>query len=1202
LEYNNNGNANATNTLIQDLLPANTSFVSASDGGSNTLGVISWPAFTLNTGVSDSVTLTVLVDSPLDNGTEIYNIASLESDQTAPVTNHATSSVQSTPLLSLGKGADRSLAEPGEQVVYSLDYGNSGNANATGVTLADWLPANTSFVSATGGGTELDGLVTWPLGSIIAGDNGSVMLTVAVDSPLDNATLLDNIASLESTQTLPTTDNARVVVQSAPVVTLVKTASVSLAQPDDLITYTLTYGNSGNANAANAVLTDAIPANTTFVSATGGGTSSGGIVTWINPLILAGSSGAVTMTVQVDNPLPNGTVIPNLASLVTDQTIAVESSVDVTIESAAFLTLEKTASANVIQPGDLLTYTLNIINTGNANATNVVLTDSAPMHTSFVSATGPYSEAGGVVTWTVAELPVGIPASVTMTVQIDFPVANGTNIVNDATLTSDLTGIITDSIIVNVHSIPILNLDKTADHSVVNAGDLLTYTLSLSNSGNANAIDVVLTDAIPARTTFVSATGGGIESDGTVTWTNAELPVGIPVSVTLTVWVDSPLDNGTSIINHATLDSLETPAVSTRHILNVQSTPVLSLEKTADKTVVNPGDQLTYTLTMTNSGNANASNIILQDTLPPHTTFVSASNGGSEAGGIVTWIMPELQVGIPGAVTLTVQIDSPLPNGTPIYNSATRDSDETAPVSAEHSMAVQSAPVLTLVKTADRTVVNPGEQITYTLTLDNIGNAHATNVILEDTIPDHTTFVSASGSGTEVGGVVTWTVPELLVGNKGSVTLTVELDSPLTNGTPIYNSATLDSDETAPVSAEHSMAVQSAPVLTLVKTADRTVVNPGDQITYTLTLDNAGNTHATNVILEDTIPDHTTFVSASGNGTEASGVVTWSAPLLPVGTKESLTVTVELDSPLPSGTLIYNSASLDSDETAPVSADHSLAVQSAPILVLVKTANKTVVNPGETITYTINFANNGNANASGVALEDNVPANTTFVSATGGGVETGGIVTWIPGSIDAGTEGSVALTVEVNSPLDDGISIYNSVTLESDQVAPVSADHSLAVQSAPVLSINQSADKTIAIPGDQITYTISINNRGNANANNAVLEDTIPAHTVFISATGEGIETDGVVTWNTALLLAGVPLEVTLTVEVDSPLPDNTLILNNATLSSDDASPVSSEHKLVVNSAPVLLFKKTADKTVVSPSDQIVYTLEYNNNGNANAT
>src|SRR5207244_7133118 len=110
-----------------------------------------------------------------------------------------------------------------------------------------------------------------------------------------------------------------------------------------------------------------------------------------------------------------------------------------------------------------------------------------------------------------------------------------------------------------VSSVPILSISKTDAPDPVNAGGSITYTLSYSNTGNANASGVVVTDTIPANTTFVSATAGGTLAAGVVTWNIGALNVGSSSSVQLMVQVASPLANGTLITNATySIDSNET--------------------------------------------------------------------------------------------------------------------------------------------------------------------------------------------------------------------------------------------------------------------------------------------------------------------------------------------------------------------------------------------------------------------------------------------------------------------------------------------------------------------------------------------------------------------------------------------------------------------------------------------------------------------
>src|SRR5207245_9293555 len=100
---------------------------------------------------------------------------------------------------------------------------------------------------------------------------------------------------------------------------------------------------------------------------------------------------------------------------------------------------------------------------------------------------------------------------------------------------------------------------------------------------------------------------------------------------------------------------------------------------------------------------------------------------------------------------------------------------------------VLSDPRFTLTKTDAPDPVAAGANITYTLAYQNVGTNNATGVVLTDAIPANTTFVSASASGSVAGGVVTWNIGNVDAGASGSVTLPVQVNSPLANGQVLNN-------------------------------------------------------------------------------------------------------------------------------------------------------------------------------------------------------------------------------------------------------------------------------------------------------------------------------------------------------------------------------------------------------------------------------
>src|SRR5262245_29642399 len=144
------------------------------------------------------------------------------------------------------------------------------------------------------------------------------------------------------------------------------------------------------------------------------------------------------------------------------------------------------------------------------------------------------------------------------------------------------------------------------------------------------------------------------------------------------------------------------------------------------------------------------------------------------------------------------------------YDQAGNESLRSNEVAAQPA---QVGPVLTIAATDAPDPVAAAGNLTYTLSYSNTGNANATGVVLTDTVPANTTFVSATGGGTLSGAVVTWPIGNLTASASGSVQMVVRVGSPLANGTTIINSTyNIDSNETSPVSgASVTTAVTSAP-------------------------------------------------------------------------------------------------------------------------------------------------------------------------------------------------------------------------------------------------------------------------------------------------------------------------------------------------------------------------------------------------------
>ncbi|HEY2796429.1 MAG TPA: PKD domain-containing protein, partial [Thermoanaerobaculia bacterium] len=302
--------------------------------------------------------------------------------------------------------------------------------------------------------------------------------------------------------------------------------------PSTNLTYTITYGDPGGNDAANVVITDTVPAGTTFVSATGGGVFNAGVVTWDIGTVPAGSAGlTVSFTVLVN--VGSGTVDNVTYQITATNATTVNGAPVSTTVTAPGLTIQKSAPATVLA-GSNLTYTLRYGNTAAVDATGVTITDTLPAGTTFVSASNGGAFNAGSVTWNIGTVPAG-SSGLTVTLTVNVAVVGDT--VDNTTYSIIAPGIPAVAGAPVSTRIVSLNVNKIADPAVP-PGANLTYTILYGNSGSISVGNVVISDPVPAGTTFVSATGGGTLNGGVVTWTFQAVPGGTTgQSVSFTVSV-----------------------------------------------------------------------------------------------------------------------------------------------------------------------------------------------------------------------------------------------------------------------------------------------------------------------------------------------------------------------------------------------------------------------------------------------------------------------------------------------------------------------------------------------------------------------------------------------------------------------------------------------------------------------------------------
>jgi uncharacterized repeat protein (TIGR01451 family) len=293
-----------------------------------------------------------------------------------------------------------------------------------------------------------------------------------------------------------------------------------------------------------------------------------------------------------------------------------------------------------------------------------------------------------------------------------------------------------------------------------------------------------------------------------------------------------------------------------------------------------------------------------------------------------------------------------------------------------------SNPELGITKYPDRNPANynVGEDVVFTIYTQNVGTGTANNVVVTDTIPAGFSVVDAAG-GTVDGNTITWNIGNLLAGGDNTIQLTLRvLDG--YQGQTLTNSVSAGCYQTGIVTNTSSIYVNRA-ALEIFKTTDRNpaTYNVGENVVYTITVDNEGPDAATNVVITDTLPEGLTFVSATNGGIWDANTrtITWNIGNMDNVEQFTATVTASVTGEAAAKTL-ENTATVDADQLSnPLTATASIYVPSAD-LVLTKTVDKATPTVKDTVVFTLIVNNNGPDTAVNVTVNDKLPAGLTYVS------------------------------------------------------------------------------------------------------------------------------------------------------------------------------------------------------------------------------
>jgi uncharacterized repeat protein (TIGR01451 family) len=673
-------------------------------------------------------------------------------------------------------------------------------------------------------------------------------------------------------------------------------------------------------------------------------------------------------------------------------------------------------------------------------------------------------------------------------------------------------------------------LDKQVDKLVAAPGDTLTYTIRFGNAGGTNMTAAQIVDTLPAGVTFVSSTLNGsaataasvsgqqrtynVRSSDTATV--GQVTAGQSGTLVITATVSAPFTGPSdTLTNSVSMTSGQTSSTSDTIVTSLQR-PSVTITKSASQTLLVPGDTVTYTLRVLNSGPGTAANVTVGDALPAtaYFTYVAGSaklNGSTivpdpVAANVLSKNIGSLAAGSTATVTVNMLVaSSGVPSGTTaISNTATVSDGGTAGTRASDPspLTISTNPNLTFTKTSSPASGPVAPAARSPTRSPSPTPAAVTRPACRCPTwcrrgpPTRPAPCSMPGrrrptrpgddnASFDAGGNrVLFAVGTLTAGSTRILAYTVTVDSPLSNGvTTLGTTATATATNAATRQATASITTSAAPLLTLVKSAPASVPFP-----------------------------LTTLASAASAST---GIAVANAAAIGIGDVISIGG---------AAATVTNVGGTTVTLATPVTASSGTAVLP-------------------TWEYRLAYANNGTASATGVVITDALPAGLTFISADNGGVNAAGSVTWNLGTVAAGAGGTLRVRVRPGS----ATTYANSATLASAELPTVTSN------STSTTTGSLTVDKATTTPSGlssgnatTATYVITLQNQSPAAAATGItVQDDLAAgfsYAGIVSIAGASATTSPVVgdaspTWTGLSIPAGATATITFTAKIANVSP-----------------------------------------------------------------
>lgn len=547
------------------------------------------------------------------------------------------------PIITVNKTVNLTQGAPSTRLNFTIKVTNVGEVTMNPVKVVDTLPYGLNYISSNG--SAVGNVITWTnIGPLSVGQSKNLYLIAHINGSAYGA--LKNIVNV--TATSPTglkyySNDTRNVTALTASIAATKAVNLTEGATCTKLNFTINVTNTGQAALNPVTVVDTLPYGLKYVSSNG--TAIGNVVTWSNigPMT-TGQLKSLYLIAHINGsaygPLNNTVNVTGKPQPAGDNVTA--QAFRIVTAKRASIAVIKTSNVSSGVAGAYVNFTLNVTNTGEVTLNPTKVVDTLPYGLAYVSSNG--TAVGNIITWSnIGPLTAGQSKKLYLVAQINGSVSGPLHNLVTVQGTPPTGNNVTNSSekeVIALEGFPEITVMKDADPTQGVYLQNITFEIEVANSGSLALNPVKVVDILPTGLTYLSDDAGGSAAGKVITWNNVgPLASGDFIHIHVVAFIDG--DQFGNLTDYA--NATGTPTVGDNvtsndtAVVDALYNPNINITKIADPTIAGPGDNVTFIINATNTGNIPLPTVRVVDVLPVNMVYVSDNRSGTVSGNIITW-------------------------------------------------------------------------------------------------------------------------------------------------------------------------------------------------------------------------------------------------------------------------------------------------------------------------------------------------------------------------------------------------------------------------------------------------------------------------------------------------------------------------------------------------------------------------------------